>query len=169
MTAAGGANEPDGASRLAGPNPPGFSRLWQSGFRLLYRMARLGDPLVRSWIASELPGFGGVVDVLVAGRRSGRSRRILVTLIRVGDDWYVGHPNGDTAWTRHAEAAGVVTIDPPSARGERFAVDRLPPGPERDAVTAAAPRQQFFPANLVYRAAARHVAAAGVYFRLRSL
>lgn len=147
----------------------GGSRFWRIAFRVLYRMARLGDPLVRSWIASDLPGFGGVVEVTVDGRRTGRPRRTLVTLIRLGEDWYIGHPNGDAAWTRNAEVSRVVTIDPPSVRGGRFAVERLPPGAERDAVTAAAPLQQFFPASLIYRAASRHVAAAGVYFRLRPL
>jgi hypothetical protein len=153
----------------AGANAVSGSRFWRIGFRVLYRLARFGDPLIRSWIASDLPGFGGVVEVTVEGRRSGRARRILVTLIRLGDDWYVGHPNGDTAWTRNAEASGVVRIDPPSVRGDRFSVERLPAGAERDGVTAAAPRQQFFPANLVYRAAAAHVAAVGVYFRVRPL
>jgi hypothetical protein len=89
-----------------------------------------------------------------------------VTLLNSGGEWYVGHPNGDVAWTRNAEAAGSVRIDPPAAGGASFKVVRLPPGPERDAVIAATRVQQPFPANLVYRAASRHISAVGVYFRL---
>ena len=52
------------------------------------------------------------------------------------------------------------------ATGPRYAVVPLRPGPERDAVIRATWTQQPFPANLLYRAAARHVAAVGTYYRL---
>lgn len=100
------------------------------------------------------------------GRVTARTRRTLVTLLHVDGAWYIGHPNGAAAWTRNAEAAGWVEIDPPGAAGPRFAVRRLDAGPERDAVVRATGTQQPFPANLLYRAAARHVGAVGVYFRL---
>ena len=93
-------------------------------------------------------------------------RATLLTLLSVGGEWYLGHPNGETEWTRNAEAAGIVRIDPPAAHGSAFGVVRLSPGPERDAVISATRIQQPFPANLVYRAASRHIAAVGVYFRL---
>ena len=93
-------------------------------------------------------------------------RTTLLTLLGVGGEWYIGHPNGDAEWTRNAEAAGIVQIDPPAADGDTFSVVRLPPGPERDAVIRATRTQQPFPGNLVYRAANRHIAAVGVYFRL---
>jgi hypothetical protein len=102
----------------------------------------------------------------VAGRRSRRLRGTLVTLLTVDNRWYVGHPNGTAAWVRNAEAAGTVEIDPPAPTGSRFSVTRLAFGPERDAVIRATWRQQPFPANLIYRAARRHVAAVGVYHRL---
>lgn len=142
------------------------SRFWRLALRVMYRGLRLVDPLIRSWRANGLAGLDGVVEVSIAGRHSGHLRATLITLLRVGDQWYLGHPNGETAWTRNAEAAGVVRIEPPSAHGSAFNVVRLSPGPERDAVISATRVQQPFPANLIYRAAARHVAAVGIYFRL---
>lgn len=142
------------------------SRFWHIALRVMYRALRLINPLIRSWRANGLAGLDGVVEVSISGRTSGRSRATLLTLLSVGDEWYLGHPNGETAWTRNAEAAGVVRIDPPSAHGSSFGVVRLAPGPERDAVIAATRVQQPFPANRIYRAASRHIAAVGVYFRL---
>lgn len=150
----------------APPSTGRRSRFWRFLLRVMYRGLRLIDPLIRSWRANGIAGLDGVVEVSINGRTSGRPRTTLLTLLRVGDAWYIGHPNGETAWTRNAEAAGVVRIDPPSAHGSAFSVVRLPSGPERDAVIGATRVQQPFPANLVYRAASRHIYAAGVYFRL---
>jgi hypothetical protein len=94
---------------------------------------------------------------------------VLVTLLGLAGHWYVGHPNGITSWQRNAEAAGWLEIEPPAAHGSRFSVARLAPGPERDAVIAATGAQQFFPADLIYRVARRHVSAVGVYHRLDPL
>jgi len=146
------------------------SRAWRIGFRVMYRVIRLFDPLVRSAIALGLPGLDGIVRIAAPGRRSGRTRRTLVTLLRVGDRWYVGHPNGHTGWTRNAEAAGEIEVDPAPGGAARdratVRVTRLPPGPERTAVIEATRSQQPFPGNVVYRAARRHILAVGVYFRL---
>jgi hypothetical protein len=132
----------------------------------MYRFLRLMDPMIRAARARGAPGADGFVDLKVPGRQSGRPRSTLLTLLSVGEEKYVGHPNGDTQWTRNVEAAGVVHIDPPGVCGGTFSVVRLPPGPERDAVITATKTQQPFPANVVYRAASRHIAAVGVYFRL---
>jgi hypothetical protein len=131
----------------------------------MYRFIRLMDPLIRAARARGAPGADGFVELKVAGRTTGRPRSTLLTLLSVDGQRYLGHPNGDTEWTRNVEAASVIEIDPP-AGGEAFSVVRLPPGAERDAVIKATRTQQPFPANLVYRAAERHIAAVGVYFRL---
>jgi hypothetical protein len=144
----------------------GGSAAWSVAWRVLYRLIRGLDPLIRSWMANGGPGFDGVVEIRTVGRRTGRPRSVLVTILFRDGCWYLGHPNGRTSWQRNAEAAGWLEIDPPAAHGARFAVARLAPGPERDAVIAATGRQQFFPANVLYRAARRHIAAAGVYHRL---
>jgi hypothetical protein len=148
------------------PSAPRGSRFWRIALRVMYRFLRLVDPLIRSWVANGAVGLDGIVEVRVTGRRSGRQRSVLLTLLSSDGGWYLGHPNGDTEWTRNAEAAGVVQIDPPGAHGRAFRVVRLLPGLERDAVIRATRDQQPFPANLIYRAASRHIAAVGIYFRL---
>jgi hypothetical protein len=153
-------------SSSAPPSIERGSRFWNIALRIMYRGLRLMNPLIRSWRANDLAGLDGVVEVSISGRSSGRSRATLLTLLGVGGEWYLGHPNGETAWIRNAEAAGVVRIDPPSAHGSVFRVVRLPRGPERDAVIAATRVQQPFPANWIYRAAGKHIAAVGIYLRL---
>ena len=148
------------------PLPARRSRAWSIVWRLGYRFLRIVDPLIRSWIANGLPGLGGTVELRIVGRKTGRVRRTIVTLLRHGGSWYVGHPDGEAEWTRNAEASGWLEVDPPAATGSQFGVSRVPNGPERDAVIRATWTQQPFPANLLYRAARRHVAAAGVYLRL---
>ncbi|HET7029395.1 MAG TPA: nitroreductase/quinone reductase family protein [Candidatus Limnocylindrales bacterium] len=160
MTGSGAAN-PGGAPRR--------SAAWSAVFRLSYRVIRALDPLIRSWIANGLPGLGGIVEVRTIGRRTGRPRRTLLTLLRVDDRWYVGHPNGEAAWMRNAEAAGWLDVEPAGPGGPRHRLVRLPDGAERDAVVRATWTQQPFPADVLYRAARRHVAAVGVYHRLEPL
>jgi hypothetical protein len=157
------------AAPLAAPLPARRSAAWTVAFRVFYRGIRLMDPMIRSWIAAGSPGLDGVVELRYVGRRSGRARRVLVTLLTVDGRWYVGHPNGEAGWVRSIEASGMVDIEPPGLDGSRFAVRRLTPGPERDAVIRATWTQQPFPGRLVYRAARRHVAAVGVYHRLEPI
>ena len=146
--------------------PERRSALWSAVFRVSYRLVRLVDPLLRSWIANGMPGLGRTVELRTLGRRTGRPRVVLLTLLTVEGRRYVGHPNGRSAWTDNVGATGWAELDPPGPGGPRFAAVPLAPGPERDAVIRATWSQQPFPANLLYRAAARHVAAVGVYFRL---
>jgi hypothetical protein len=146
--------------------PARQSRVWALVFRVSYRLIRLLDPLIRSWTANGAPGLDGIVELRTVGRRTGRPRRTLVTLLSVGERFYVGHPNGRAEWLANALASGSVDVDPPGAGGPRYSVDRLSHGAERDAVIRATWAQQPFPANLLYRAARRHVAAVGEYIRL---
>ncbi len=110
--------------------------------------------------------MGITVDLAVRGRRSGRERRVLVGLIQVEDRWYVGHPNGEAAWTRNLASVRGATVTWPGMRALAVRAERLPNGDERDQAILATASQQPFPGNLIYRAARRHVLAAGVYFRL---
>jgi hypothetical protein len=139
------------------------SGAWSVAFRLLYRLLRLIDPLVRAWYRTG--GAGNIVELRVMSRRSGRPRSVLVGLLRAGDALYVGHPDGHAEWTLDLEAAG---------EGQLVWADGLPldfrpvpagPGAEREAVIRAT-NQHPFPANVVYRLARRHVRAAGVYYRV---
>ncbi len=146
--------------------PARRSAAWSVIWRVSYRFVRLMDPMLRSWLANGLPGLPRTVELRTAGRRSGRPRSVLLTLLTVDGRAYVGHPNGRAAWVDNVRAAGWAEIGASSAAGPRYAVVALDPGPERDAVIRATWRQQPFPANLLYRAAARHVAAVGLYHRL---
>ena len=142
------------------------SRLWHWAYRVLYRWLRLVDPLLRVGWRAGFPSFHRTVEVRVAGRRSGRERRTLVTLLTVDGMPYIGHPNGPAPWTRNVEAAPVVELVDAAGRSHAFAVVALGDGPERDAVIRATWTQQPFPGNVIYAAARRHVRSVGVYFRL---
>lgn len=165
-SAGSSAASPGASAAALPPVSPRRSAAWSVTWRILYRLIRLLDPLLRSWIANGLPGFDGVVELRFPGRRSGRPRHVLVTLLSHDGRWYVGHPNGLTNWQRNIEATGWVDVEPPAAHGPRFTAERLGPGPERDAVIAATGAQQFFPANVLYRRSRRHIAAVGIYHRL---
>jgi hypothetical protein len=123
------------------------------------------DPLLRwAWFSIGL----GITSLLtVRGRRSGRQRSVLVGLIRLDGGWYVGHPNGEVAWTANLRRAGVARIAPVPDAWMDVTAQPLGAGPERDAAIMAAGEQQPFPANLLYRAARRHILSEGRYFRLR--
>jgi hypothetical protein len=154
------------AQRLSAPRR---SIAWSLAWRAGYRLVRMLDPLIRSWIANDLPGLNATVELRFVGRRTGRQRKVLVTLLSHEGHWYIGHPNGEAAWVRNVEAAGWVEIDPPGALGPRVRVERLADGPERDAVIRATAIQQPFPANVMYRLAQRHISAVGVYHRLEPI
>ena len=108
-------------------------------------------------------GYGNIVELRVAGRKSGRQRRIVLGLLRDGDRWFLGHPNGHVAWTRNLDAAGTadLVISWPASIVVRASV--LPPGELRDRAILAT-RQHPFPGNLVYRLARAHIRAVGVFF-----
>jgi hypothetical protein len=109
------------------------------------------------------------VELLVAGRRTGRRRATLVGLLSVDGTWYVGHPSGPVDWTRNLDAAGgraVLRWRGTDTLPVRAA--RLPAGEERERAILASD-QHPFPGDLVYRLGRAHVRAAGVYYRLEVL
>lgn len=116
-----------------------------------------------SWARGAL---GITVDLRVHGRHSGRERAVLLGLLTVNGNEYVGHPNGDADWVRNLEAAGSATVVWPLGGRRVVRAQRLPDGSERDAVIMATARQQPFPGNLLYRVSRRHILARGAYFRL---
>lgn len=146
------------AKRLPAPR---YSAAWHRWFPVQYRLIRLLDPLARAWWRGF--GLGNVVELQVAGRRTGRTRRVLLGLLRDGDHWFLGHPNGDVAWTHNLEAAGTASLvfRPPTTVTIR--ATRLQPGELRDRAIGST-GQHVFPGNLIYRLARRHILAAGTYF-----
>jgi deazaflavin-dependent oxidoreductase (nitroreductase family) len=145
---------------LPAPRASGF---WRRALPLMYGVLRLMDPMIRgSWQASGA-GVSNVVELRVAGRRTGAYRRVLLTLLVDGDRWFLGHPNGDVGWTRNLEAAGTADIAfrrqaPVSVRARR-----LEPGEERDRAIRTT-NQHPFPGNVVYGLARAHIRAVGVFF-----
>lgn len=91
---------------------------------------------------------------------------MLVGLIRLDGSWYVGHPNGEVAWTANLRSALRARIAPRPEAPLEVSAQPLPDGAERDAVIVATAEQQPFPANLLYRGARRHILSEGRYFRL---
>lgn len=131
----------------------------------MYGLIGFLDPLIRSaWLASGL-GLRNVVELRVAGRRTGTYRRVLLTLLRDGDQWFLGHPNGDVAWTRNLQAAGTADILFRRSPLVTVAGRRLEPGALRDRAIAST-GQHPFPGNLIYRLAREHIRAEGVFFAI---
>ncbi len=140
---------------------------WGAWWRGWYRLLRLiGGPLAR---VAMRPGFGNLVVLRVAGRRTGRERALPLGVLTVDGRRYLGHPSGDTAWTLNLRAAASATIESARIPRLRFRPVLLGPGPERDAAVRASFRQHPFPGNSLYRLAGSHVAATGVFFRLDPL
>jgi len=140
------------------------SRAWSLGFRVLYRLLALLDPLFR--IVWHQAGLGNVIQVTILGRSSGRPRRTLLGLLSSGGNWYLGHPNGPAQWTRNLDAAGGrLQIAWPGQAPVSFRADPLPPGAEREQAILATD-QHPFPGDVIYRLGRRHVLAAGRYYRL---
>jgi hypothetical protein len=133
-------------------------------FRFNYAILRRIDPLVAAWWRRF--GIGITCRLTVKGRRTGRDRSLLLGLMTVDRGRYVGHPNGEVAWTRNLAVAREALLSPLNGVTERVRAERLDDGPERDAVILATGRQQPFPGNVLYRAARPHILAVGVYFRL---
>ena len=142
----------------------GMRLFWHLFFRAMYWLLGIADPVIRAWWGRF--GFGNIVELRVPGRRTGRQRSVLVGLLSDGEQRYLGHPNGDVAWTRNVEAAREAKIALPDGTHIPFSFQRLPPGAQRDAAIRASWTQHPFPGDLVYSLARRHVQAHGVYFRL---
>lgn len=141
-----------------------MSRFWSAAFPWFYRLLRLIDPPLRAWTLRL--GLGDTVVVTIRSRRTGRPRRVLLGLLRVRGDWYIGHPNGPCGWTRNLDASGVATLQaahlgPVAVRGIP-----LPVGEERHDTIEATFRQHPFPGNVIYWLARRHVRAVGRFYRL---
>jgi hypothetical protein len=145
---------------LPSPRPSDF---WRRYLPIQYRLIRLLDPLVRAWWLAF--GLGNVVELRVAGRRTGRVRSVLLGLLRDNGNWYLGHPNGDVAWTRNLEAAGTADLAFRGVPALTIQARRLPAGDLRDRAILAT-GQHVFPGSLVYRMARRHIRAVGTFFEI---
>ena len=92
------------ARRSAGPMLVAMSRVAHAFWPRFYRVIAWLDPFTRPvW---RRFGIGNVVEVVIPGRHTGRPRTLFLGLLRREGRTYVGHPDGDCAWTRNLDAAG---------------------------------------------------------------
>lgn len=145
----------------SGSSGRAVSRAWTTGLRVFFKTTP--TPVMRL-LRRTRPSVP-IEELIVVGRRSGRERRLLVVLYDVDGRWYIGHPNGSSQWVRNLAAAGSGVVVQRGDRRTTVNAIELSDGAERDAVIQATSYQPF-PAGLVYRAARRHILAAGRYFRL---
>jgi hypothetical protein len=139
------------------------SGAWDRFFRVFFKTTP--HRLMRG--VRRVSASSPIEELVVVGRKTGRERHHLITLIDVDSRLYVGHPNHRSQWARNLEAGGGTLL----RRGfepTRVRAIRLDPGPERSAVIAAAGWQPF-PAGQIYSAARRHIEAVGAYYRLEPI
>ena len=142
-------------------------RFWRIVWRVGYLVVRRLGWLTRLLAAMGVPSFANnIIELELTGRRSGRDRTVLVTLLRLNGAWYVGHPNGRAPWLANLESAGVVKATVLGQAPVRVRSVPLPLGEERTAVIRETSRQQLIPARPLYWAARRHILRAGIYHRL---
>jgi hypothetical protein len=142
-----------------------MSPFWDHAWRTFYWVITRLAPLIRLWVGRF--GLGNVVELVVPGRRTGRKHAVLLGLLRVDDEWYLGHPNGAANWTRNLDTAGEATLVLPRQPPPRtIRAELLPVGEERRRVIAATWHQHVYPGRVLYWLARRHVFAVGRYYRL---
>ncbi len=144
-----------------------MSPFWSRAFRAFYWIVSRLRPAVRP-LATTI-GLGNVVELVVAGRRTGRTRAVLLGLLQLDQRWYLGHPNGSANWTRNLDAAGSASIVLRHGPPIEIRPELLPDGDERNRVIAMTWRQHVFPGNVVYWLARRHIFAVGRFYRIDPL
>ena len=133
---------------------------WPRFYRAIARLEPITRPVWRRF------GIGNVVEIVIAGRHTGQPRTLFLGLLRERGRTYVGHPDGDCAWTRNLDAAGGGEIVFHDGHRQRFRAIPLPRGDEREAVIRPTFRQHPFPGMLLYWLSRGHVRVTGRYYRL---
>ena len=141
-----------------------MSRFWTVAWPAFYRFIRLFEPVTLR--LTRRVGLGDTVEVRIRRRRAGGDRPVLLGLLRVRGDWYIGHPNGECGWTRDLDAEPVATVSAARLPATLVRAVRLPVGEERSDAIGATFRQHPFPGNVLYWLARRHIRAVGRYYRL---
>lgn len=75
------------------------------------RTARAANALI-GWLAELGISIAGTRALRVRGRKTGKSRGVVVNVLRVNGVDYVVSPRGNTQWVRNVRAAGVVDMGP---------------------------------------------------------
>ncbi len=133
---------------------------WPRGYWLLARLDPLIEPVWRRF------GIGNVVRVVIPGRRTGLPRALFLGVLSVGDNVYIGHPDGPCGWTDNLDAAGGCEVEWHDGARDRLVAIPLSPGDERDAVLRATFQQHPFPGGTLYWLFRGRLRAVGRYYRL---
>lgn len=75
------------------------------------RLARAGNAVIRG-LAELGISIAGTRALRVRGRKSGKSRAVVINLLTVDGVDYLVSPRGETQWARNVRAAGVVEVGP---------------------------------------------------------
>jgi deazaflavin-dependent oxidoreductase (nitroreductase family) len=75
------------------------------------RAARTANALIR-WLAESGISIAGTKSLRVRGRKTGKSRGVVVNVLTVDGVDYLVSPRGTTQWVRNVRAAGVVDVGP---------------------------------------------------------
>lgn len=73
--------------------------------------ARAANAVIR-WLAELGISIAGTRALRVRGRKSGKSRAVVINLLTVDGVDYLVSPRGNTQWARNVRAAGVVETGP---------------------------------------------------------
>jgi deazaflavin-dependent oxidoreductase (nitroreductase family) len=75
------------------------------------RAARAANALIR-WLAELGISIAGTRALHVRGRKTGKSRAVVINLLTVDGVDYLVSPRGNTQWARNVRAAGEVEVGP---------------------------------------------------------
>jgi deazaflavin-dependent oxidoreductase (nitroreductase family) len=75
------------------------------------RAARAANALI-GWLAEAGISIAGTRALRVRGRKTGKSRGVVVNVLTVDGVDYLVSPRGTTQWVRNVRAAGVVDVGP---------------------------------------------------------
>jgi len=163
--------EPHEAEASSAPvQVDGGSLGWRIAWRAMYAIVRHLGPVVRLFVAADVPTFPDrILELGLVGRRTGLPRPVLVTLITLRGRWYVGHPNGHAGWLANLAAAESAPARILGGASIRVRSVPLALGAERTAVIRETALQQPILARQLYWAAQGHILRAGVYHRLEAV
>jgi deazaflavin-dependent oxidoreductase (nitroreductase family) len=75
------------------------------------RVARAANAVIR-WLAELGISIAGTQALHVRGRKSGKTRAVVINLLNVDGVDYLVSPRGNTQWARNVRAAGAVEVGP---------------------------------------------------------
>lgn len=143
------------------------SQSWRMIWRGAFAIAKRSGRVLSTLADLHVPTYRDeIVRIDLVGSKTGTPRPILVAMIEVGSRWYVGNPNGRSAWLANLGSMNTATLT--LAGRSPVSVHPVPLvlGPERDAVIRATARRGPIHVRPLYWASRSHVLRPGVFYRL---